>query len=43
MGLYGLYKVGGLHQGLMGSGIKPGKALAQERYVQLAVFQVNTV
>ena len=43
MGLYGLDEVGGLYQGLMSTGVKPGKALSQKHHIQLAVFQINAV
>ena len=41
--LHRLHEIGGFHQGLMGSRIQPGKALAQERYLQLPILQVNAV
>ena len=41
--LHGLYKVGGIHQGLMCTSVQPSKALTQQLNVQGTIFQINAV
>ena len=36
-------KIACVHQGLMGAGVQPGKALSEKLHVQLAVFQIDPV
>lgn len=36
-------KICGIHQGLMRTGIQPGKSVSEQRDIQIAVFQINAV
>ena len=43
MGFYGFYKIGCFDKTFMGPRVQPGKSLSQKFYIQIAVFQINTV